>query len=186
MKAKKQDSVKWSSIDVKIESKKAKELIINLLRNSVESYNIDYCTKLKQSPLDFGLKEEEVVSVMAKTLNLPKPENSLIKIWHGVVEETGKHLFGIIIKFIPPKGYYTSTPTTYPSNSFWLDFDCKMWRACSNTETSFNDGGKAYRLSVRESKALVECIIDFCQNEKTNDIKKILVDYLVEVELTGN
>jgi hypothetical protein len=178
MKEKKQDEVNWSKIDVKIESKKAKEFIINLLKTSVETYNIQYCVKLKQNPLDFGMKEGEVESILPKTLNLPNPENSLIKIWHGSVVGTGKQLFGIIIKFIPPKSDYSTTPTNYPSNSFWLDFDSRMWRACSNTETSFNDGGKAYRLDEKESKELVECLIDFCQNEKLKEIKKILLEYL--------
>lgn len=178
MKEKKQDEVNWSKIDVKIESKKAKEFIINLLKTSVESYNVAYCAKLKNDPSLFGMKDVEVEGILPKTLNLPNPENSLIKIWHGTVLQTGKQLFGIIIKFIPPKSDYVTTPTNYPSNSFWLDFDCKMWRACSNTETSFNDGGKAYRLDIVESKQLVECLIDFCQNEKLKDIKKVLIEYL--------
>jgi hypothetical protein len=178
MKEKKQDEVVWSKIDVKIESKKSKEFIINLLKNSVEAYNISYCAKVKENPKLFGLTEQETSCLMPKTLNLPLPENTLIKIWHGKVLLTEKHLFGIIIKFIPPKGDYVTTPTNYPSNSFWLDFDCKMWRACSNTETSFNDGGKSYRLEEGESKQLVECLIDFCQNEKIKEIKEILVNYL--------
>ena len=149
-----------------------------MLKGSVEAYNVDYCAKLKEDPKSFGVTDQEVGILMPKTLNLPLPENALIKIWHGKVSLTGKHLFGIIIKFIPPKGDYITTPTNYPSNSFWLDFDCKMWRACSNTETSFNDGGKAYRLNEDESKKLVDCLIDFCQNEKVKEIKDVLINYL--------
>lgn len=106
----------------------------------------------------------------AKTLNLPRPNESNAMFWS--VNEEGTITCGLKIKQLPTDKKSSSTD---PAWGFLLDVNDGKWKGTSSIRSSLQNGDlSAFSIDGEEAKILTKSLINVCSATKHPDLLAIV------------